>query len=102
MGWHGESSFWREVYARTVAGVATALVVFLLAVASGYVKLHKRGVETVGSLIILFIGAYINNWMLEKGQEAGITFRRRQLRMVPRLLVTFVAMMVFIAAVRAI
>ncbi len=52
-GWHGESSFWREIYARTVAGLCTAAVIFLFAVAAGYVRLHREGVISIGSIFIV-------------------------------------------------
>lgn len=34
-GWHKDQAFWREVYARTIAGIFTVAAVFGIGVMSG-------------------------------------------------------------------
>ena len=62
-GWHTEPSFWREVYARTVASVAAAVVIFLAAVAGGYVSLHRSvALFAVNIIVTLTVGGYLGKW----------------------------------------
>jgi Ca2+/H+ antiporter len=56
-GWHAREDFWFDVYKRLVSALLTVLVVFLFAVASGYLDFHKRTgrvLLTVAGLVLLY------------------------------------------------
>lgn len=50
--WHGEPSFWREVYARTFATLCAALVVYVVAALAGLVDTKPLSVVGIILLII--------------------------------------------------
>jgi hypothetical protein len=56
-GWHREQSFWREVYARTVAGLSTVFVVFVVGVAVGAITLTPRDGVFMAGTVVYLLGA---------------------------------------------
>lgn len=79
-GWHRERSFWREVYARTVAGIFTALAVVLVGVAAGVIRVHKNFFRTVDyvSLGGLTLSVLSLVWALTRDFKDAREVRRRE------------------------
>ena len=50
-GWHGESTLYREIYARTVSALIAALVIYLIAAAAGVVT--RKPLTIIGLVMLL-------------------------------------------------
>lgn len=70
--WHREPSLYREIYARTVATLIAAGVVYLIAVAAGYVSERPAQVAIV-MVIVAGVVALLSAW----GSMVGEYLRNR-------------------------
>jgi hypothetical protein len=57
--WHGQESFWREVYARSFAGIFTAYMVVWIGLAVGAISVHGEAIASSLPQLLGFIAGFI-------------------------------------------